>query len=267
MDNLEKKIKTRLILIEETLNSVLPKVEERPNILNAAIRWSVEGGGKRIRPLICLAAAEAVGGSVNDAIMPACAIELLHTYTLVHDDLPAMDGDRERRGKASVWAKFGEANGILAGDALQALAFATATRAPRCAAEIVKELALRSIGVVAGQVEDLTLERSGTPNENTIAYVYDHKTADLFVAAAAMGALAANASPCHVESLRTYARNLGLAFQHRDDILDKDSPFPPAETERRIQTLTSTAIAALNDLPGDTTLLSALAEKLISRVK
>ena len=150
----------RLELIESALDRVLPQATERPTTLSAAMRWAVEGGGKRIRPQICLAAAEAVGGLAEDALMPACAIELLHSYTLIHDDLPAMDNDVERRGKASVWAKFGEANAILAGDALQALAFATAVRSPRNAAAIVAELGRRGVGVVQGQVEDLVVQSS-----------------------------------------------------------------------------------------------------------
>ena len=150
----------RLELIESALDRVLPQATERPTTLSAAMRWAVEGGGKRIRPQICLAAAEAVGGLAEDALMPACAIELLHSYTLVHDDLPSMDNDVERRGKASVWAKFGEANAILAGDALQALAFATAVRSPRNAAAIVAELGRRGVGVVQGQVEDLVVQSS-----------------------------------------------------------------------------------------------------------
>ena len=126
-----------LEMVEQALDRMLPAVADRPAALRAAMRWAVEGGGKRIRPQICLAAAVAVGGMAEDALMPACGIELLHAYTLVHDDLPAMDNDTERRGKATVWTKFGEANAILAGDALQALAFETAARAPRNVAAII----------------------------------------------------------------------------------------------------------------------------------
>lgn len=259
-------MKARVAMVERELDKMMPRADERPRELSEAIRWAVEGGGKRIRPLVCLAAAEAAGGEAGDALAPACAIELLHTYTLVHDDLPAMDGDRERRGKASVWAKFGEANGILAGDALQALAFSAAVRSPRNAPQVVAELALRGAGVVAGQVEDLRLERGGSAEDGDVAYVYEHKTADLFVAAAAMGALAAGGAPEHVERLRVYALNLGLAFQHRDDVLDGDSPFPPEETERLVRGFTAAAVEALKGLPGDASFLAALAESLVSRV-
>lgn len=277
----------RLELIESALDRVLPQATERPTTLSAAMRWAVEGGGKRIRPQICLAAAEAVGGLAEDALMPACAIELLHSYTLIHDDLPAMDNDVERRGKASVWAKFGEANAILAGDALQALAFATAVRSPRNAAAIVAELGHRGVGVVQGQVEDLVVQSSkfqvpgsrikGTESEysvksgtlnlepGTLSYVYEHKTADLFLAAACMGALAGGGTPEQVERLRVFALNLGFAFQYEDDLLDDDSPVSREETERRVRDYTTRAVAALEGLPGPVEFLANLAKRLVSR--
>ena len=291
----------RLELIESALDRVLPRATERPETLSAAMRWAVEGGGKRIRPQICLAAAEAVGGTAEDALMPACAVELLHSYTLIHDDLPAMDNDAERRGKASVWAKFGEANAILAGDALQALAFATAARSPRNVAAIVAELGRRGVGVVQGQIEDLVVQSSrfkvpgsefkvpgsrfqGTERESsfepgtrnldpetlnfepgTLSYVYEHKTADLFMAAACMGALAGGGTSEQVEKLRVFALNLGFAFQYEDDLLDDDSPVSREETERRVRDYTAKAVAALEGLPGPVEFLTRLANRLVSR--
>ena len=253
-----------LELVERTLNEVLPAVGERPEVLSAALRWAVEGGGKRIRPQICLAAATAVGGRAEDARYPAAAIELLHSYTLVHDDLPCMDNDVERRGKASVWAKFGEANAVLAADALQALAFAAAARAPRNAAAIVAELARAGHGVVAGQVEDLVLQADRS-DVSRVAFVYEHKTADLFMASACMGALAGGGTPDQVAALRSYGLHLGLAFQHEDDLLDGDSPFDAAETTRRVLLHTKAAVESLATLPGDTTFLSSLASRLVGR--
>ena len=284
----------RLELIESALDCVLPRATERPEMWSAAMRWAVEGGGKRIRPQICLAAAEAVGGTAEDALMPACAVELLHSYTLIHDDLPSMDNDVERRGKASVWAKFGEANAILAGDALQALAFATAARSPRNVAAVVAELGRRGVGVVQGQVEDLVVQGSkfqvtsyklqGTERESsfepgprnldpgtlnfdsgTLSYVYEHKTADLFMAAACMGALAGGGTPEQVEKLRDFALNLGFAFQYEDDLLDDDSPVSREETERRVRDYTAKAVAALEGLPGSVEFLANLANRLVSR--
>ena len=260
-------------LIEKTLDEVLPKSGGRPAELSAAMRYAVGAGGKRIRPLICLASAVAVGGKAEDARYPAAAIELLHNYTLVHDDLPAMDNDTERRGKPSVWAKFGEANAILAGDALQALAFKAAANAPRNVAEIVAALGAAGVGVVQGQVEDLKREggkdgASGGPASvpvEVVDFVYTHKTADLFIAAATMGGYAGGGDAARVEKLRTFALNLGLAFQYEDDLLDGDSPFPKEKTESLVHETTAAAIAALAGLPGDTSFLKALAEKLVNR--
>ena len=262
-----------LAIIEKTLDEVLPKEGERPAELSEAMRYAVGAGGKRVRPLICLASAVAVGGKAEDARYPAAAIELLHNYTLVHDDLPAMDNDTERRGKPSVWAKFGEANAILAGDALQALAFKVAANAPRNVAEIVAALGAAGVGVVQGQVEDLKREggtdgASGGPAPvpvEVVDFVYTHKTADLFVAAATMGGYAGGGDASRVGKLRTFALNLGLAFQYEDDLLDGDSPFPKQKTESLVHETTAAAIAALAGLPGDTSFLKALAQKLVDR--
>ena len=146
-----------LALVEQTLSEVLPT--SRPAVLSEAMRYAVGTGGKRIRPLVCLASAVAVGGKAEDAKYPAAAIELLHNYTLIHDDLPAMDNDRERRGKPTVWVKFGEANAILAGDALLALAYQVAAKAPRNVAAIVDVLGEKGVGVVMGQVEDVACSK------------------------------------------------------------------------------------------------------------
>ena len=260
-------------LVERTLDEVLPKAEERPSALGEAMRYAVGTGGKRIRPLVCLASAVAVGGRAEDARFPAAAIELLHNYTLIHDDLPAMDDDVERRGKPTVWKKFGEANAILAGDALQALAFRTAANAPRGAAQIVAALGSAGVGVVQGQVEDLKREggtdgASGGPAPlpaQSVDFVYTHKTADLFVAAAAMGGYAGGGSEEDIASLREFALNLGLAFQYEDDLLDGDSPYPREKTEELVRKTTGAAVAALAKLPGDASFLKALAEKLVGR--
>ncbi len=258
-------------LIEKTLDEVLPKSGGRPAELSAAMRYAVGTGGKRIRPLICLASAVAVGGSAEDARYPAAAIELLHNYTLVHDDLPAMDNDTERRGKPTVWTKFGEANAILVGDALQALAYEAAANAPRNVAEIVSALGAAGVGVVQGQVEDIARvcapgsDVPSVPGVPDVSFIYTHKTADLFVAAAAMGGYAGGGSEGDVAALRRFALNLGLAFQYEDDLLDGDSPFSREKTEELVRHTTEQAIAALEALPGDTSFLKALAEKLVGR--
>lgn len=257
-----------LSIVEKTLDEVLPKPGERPAELSEAMRYAVGTGGKRIRPLICLASAVAVGGSAEDARYPAAAIELLHNYTLVHDDLPAMDNDTERRGKPTVWTKFGEANAILVGDALQALAYEAAANAPRNVAEIVAALGAAGVGVVQGQVEDIAracAPGSDVPSVPDVSFIYTHKTADLFVAAATMGGYAGGGDAASVEKLRTFALNLGLAFQYEDDLLDGDSPYSREKTEALVRETTAASIAALAGLPGDTSFLKALAEKLVGR--
>ena len=262
-----------LALVEQTLSEVLPS--SRPAVLSEAMRYAVGTGGKRIRPLICLASAVAVGGNAEDAKYPAAAIELLHNYTLIHDDLPAMDNDRERRGKPTVWVKFGEANAILAGDALLALAYQVAAKAPRNVAAIVDILGEKGVGVVQGQVEDVSSSKfqvsSSRPEtcnlklETDIDFIYTHKTADLFVAAAAMGGLAGGGSADDIAALKEFALNLGLAFQYEDDLLDGDSPYSREKTEALVNETTSAAVAALGRLPGDTTFLRELAQKLVGR--
>ena len=257
-----------LELVEKTLDEVLPRTNERPTVLSEAMRYAVGTGGKRIRPLICLASAVAVGGKPEDAKYPAAAIELLHNYTLIHDDRPAMDNDRERRGKPTVWVKFGEANAILAGDALLALAYRVAAKAPRNVAAIVDVLGEKGVGVVQGQVEDVEAERSRgsrSSSSSRIDFIYTHKTADLFIAAAAMGGLAGGGSEADVAALKEFALNLGLAFQYEDDLLDGDSPYSRKKTEELVRETTSAAIAALGRLPGDTTFLRDLAQKLVGR--
>ena len=273
MTNPEKLTTDYLEIVERTLDEVLPKPGERPAVLSEAMRYAVGTGGKRIRPLVCIASAAAVGGTAEDARFPAAAIELLHNYTLIHDDLPAMDNDVERRGKPSVWAKYGEANAILAGDALQALAFLVAADAPRNASKIVAALGSAGVGVVQGQVEDLVRDDGRHGDSGVLAplpaecvdFVYTHKTADLFVAAAAMGGYAGGGCEEDIAALREFALNLGLAFQYEDDLLDGDSPYPREKTEMLVRQTTEAAVAALAKLPGDATFLAALAEKLVGR--
>ena len=253
-----------LELVEKTLDEVLPRADERPAVLSEAMRYAVGTGGKRIRPLICLASSVAVGGKAEDAKYPAAAIELLHNYTLIHDDLPAMDNDRERRGKPTVWVKFGEANAILAGDALLALAYQVAAKAPRNVAAIVDVLGEKGVGVVQGQVLDIR-PKGPKMQDGDVDFIYEHKTADLFVAAAAMGGLAGGGSADDIAALKEFALNLGLAFQYEDDLLDGDSPYSREKTEALVNETTSAAIAALGRLPGDTAFLRELAQKLVGR--
>ncbi len=270
---------------EEALRAALPDEGRRPARLTEAIRYSVLVGGKRLRPMLCLAAAEAVGGTRTAAIPPAVAIELLHTYTLVHDDLPCMDNDLLRRGQPTVHARFGEAMGVLAGDALQACAFDILTRdpAPDPTRTLlwVRELAAAAGpgGVVGGQVEDVA--EAAAPDAATVAFVHQHKTADLFRAALRMGAIAGGGQPSEIDQLGRFGNHLGLAFQIIDDLLDAPADerargpadelsclaiWSVAEARRQATAHTHAALEALAGLPGPVLPLQYLAERMLARV-
>jgi geranylgeranyl diphosphate synthase type II len=213
-------------LIDSTLDSAIPANGEKPMIIHRAMRYAVMSGGKRLRPILCLASCEAVSGKAPSyAGHAAAAIELLHTYTLIHDDLPSMDNDDFRRGKPTIHRVFGEANAVLAGDALQALAFeiiASGTaRHPVIGNLLVKELAeaAGSRGVVGGQVEDLDAAKHET-SANMIRWIHLHKTAMLFRASVRMGAITGRASARQMDALSDFGVNFGMAFQIIDDILD-----------------------------------------------
>ena len=269
---------------EEHLFASLPAEGTRPAILAEAMRHAVLSGGKRLRPILCLAAADAAGGTAADARCPATAVELLHTYTLVHDDLPCMDNDLLRRGQPTVHAKYGEAIAVLTGDALQTLAFETLARTPEkqpgTVARLVAELATAAgaSGVIAGQVEDIQF--AAAPTRDIIDYVFRHKTADLFRAACRLGVIATGGGSAPLAQLTAFADGFGFAFQITDDLLDakeaKADTKPElscldviSETEARdwARQHTQTAIAALAGLPGDTAPLAALAQSLLSRIE
>jgi geranylgeranyl diphosphate synthase type II len=234
--------------VDATLDRVMPPEATPPAILHQAMRYAVFSGGKRLRPALCTAAAEAVGGTAEAAALPAAAIELLHTYTLVHDDLPCMDDDDMRRGRPTVHKVFGEANAVLAGDALQALAFEVAARAPALPpyspTQFVLELAAAagSTGVVGGQVEDMAAV--GTrPGEDRVHFIHLHKTADLFRASLRMGAIAGNASHGQLDALTRFGVSLGMAFQITDDLLDEHPSPADGEMETTCLMIWDTATA------------------------
>lgn len=212
--------------IERVLQQVLPSETTPPFLLHKAMRYSVMSPGKRIRPLLCLIACEAVGGDEFQTLLPAAAIELFHTYTLIHDDLPCMDDDDYRRGQLSCHTIFGDAIAILTGDALQALAFDLLAKAQDSAGlkkpvNYLKELTeiAGSCGVVGGQ--SLEIEIAGEKiNLQTVERIHYGKTAALFKASARIGAMAGNANQNQIDSLTSYAVNLGIAFQFVDDLLD-----------------------------------------------
>ncbi len=218
-------------IVEEALDKYLPPASRRPTTLHQAMRYSVFTGGKRIRPILTLASAEAVGGSPEVALPVACAIELIHTYSLIHDDLPAMDDDDLRRGEPATHKAFGEAIAILAGDALLTEAFRLiATEKPRVKIKaetllkIIGDIAAAcgSSGMVGGQVVDI--ESTGLRlRPSKLEYLHLHKTADLIRVSVTSGGRLGGGTSGQLSALNTYGKAVGLAFQITDDIQDFDS--------------------------------------------
>ncbi|MCB1277508.1 polyprenyl synthetase family protein [Prosthecobacter sp.] len=225
MSDLKEHLAERCQLVDAALNRFIPDAATRPTNLHQAMRHSVFAGGKRLRPILCLTAAEACGGAVNDAIPNACAVECLHTYSLIHDDLPCMDDDDMRRGVPTCHKVYGEAMALLAGDALQALAFELVTKTPMTtnhpAAVMVLELARTagSLHLVGGQVADLEGEGKKLPLED-LRFIHEGKTAALLTTSVKLGAMSANASMEQLQALHDFGMATGLAFQIIDDILD-----------------------------------------------
>lgn len=225
MSDLKEHLAERCQLVDAALNRFIPDAATRPTTLHQAMRHSVFAGGKRLRPILCLAAAEACGGAVEDAIPNACAVECLHTYSLIHDDLPCMDNDDMRRGVPTCHKVYGEAMALLAGDALQALAFELVTKTPMTTnhptAVMVLELARTagSLHLVGGQVADLEGEGKKLPLED-LRFIHEGKTAALLTTSVKLGAMSANASTEQLQGLNDFGMATGLAFQIIDDILD-----------------------------------------------
>lgn len=211
--------------VDQALDCMLPPETASPATIHQAMRYSIFAGGKRIRPVLCIAAAEACGGNAATAMPAACAVETLHTYTLIHDDLPCMDNDDLRRGKPTNHKVFGEGIAVLAGDALLTEAFAMLARLPENAsysvADYVRELAdaTGSRQLIGGQVLDLEGEGRQLTIEELRA-IHNGKTSALLTAAIRLGAMSAAAASEQLAALTTYGQNLGLAFQIIDDILD-----------------------------------------------
>ena len=211
-------------LIDAALDRLLPAEDESPETIHKAMRYSMFAGGKRMRPVLCLAAAEACGGLAVNALVPACAVEMMHTYSLIHDDLPAMDNDDLRRGKPTSHKAFGEGVAILAGDALLTEAFAVIAQVDDTerytVRDYVRELAATGGRMlIGGQILDLEGEHKQL-SEPEVRAVYEGKTAALLTTALRFGAMSANATEAQLEAVTDFGYNLGLAFQVIDDILD-----------------------------------------------
>ena len=215
--------------MDEALDRYLPLADELPISLHKAMRYSVFAGGKRVRPILLLAACEAVGGDLNRAMPAACAMEMIHTYSLIHDDLPAMDDDDFRRGNPTNHKVFGEAIAILAGDALLTEAFVLMSNPEYSGAAevsrllpVINEIArcAGSHGMVGGQVVDMESEGKPDVDLATVQYIHTHKTGALIKASVKAGALLGGADETDLAAMTRFGEAVGLAFQIADDILD-----------------------------------------------
>ncbi len=272
--------------VESELERALATPVGGSDRLYAAMRHAVLGGGKRLRPILSIAAHRSLGGQ-NSAIYPvAAAIEMLHAYSLIHDDLPCMDDDEQRRGRPTVHVAFDEATAVLAGDALQALSFGILTR--QAPAEVVQLIAraVGPLGMAGGQMADLEAEGE-TPTEELVLSIHRQKTGELIAASVVTGGLMAQASSSDLRALDSYGRPLGLAFQIVDDILELTQPaerlgkpvgsdlkhekvtYPAAvgldAARLRASALIEEAKRALGPFSGDPALLVEMAEFVLSR--
>jgi len=212
-------------MIDRALDRFLPKETAPPPTIHKAMRYSLFAGGKRLRPILCLAAAEGCRGTARAALPLACAMECIHTYSLVHDDLPSMDNDDFRRGRPTCHKVFGDGIAVLAGDALLTVAFEIAARARPtrgyAMAEILREIAFAagSRNLIAGQVADLEAEGKKVSRDE-LRYIHENKTSAIITTSIRLGAMSANADAKKLRALTRFGRSLGLAFQVIDDILD-----------------------------------------------
>ena len=292
--HLQDFLATRTEAVNRALDRFLPSEKTKPVTIHKAMRYSLFAGGKRMRPALCLAAAQACGGREADALPLACAVECIHTYSLIHDDLPAMDDDDFRRGKPTNHKVFGEGIAVLAGDALLTEAFEIAAQAkgwPRYPhRDLILEIAKASgsLQLVAGQVADLEGEGKKI-SASELRYIHERKTSALLCCSVRLGGMSANCTPAQLKALTDFGYHVGLAFQVIDDILDvtqtseqlgktagKDTRSQKAtypaivglEKSRKIaENLTAKAFAALKTFKGKAVALEALAEFLLKRDK
>lgn len=274
--------------MESRFEEFLPSEKERPCRLHEAMRYSMFAGGKRLRPALVRAAFDLFGGKGDSVWYAMAALEMLHTFSLIHDDLPCIDNDDFRRGKPTSHKQFGEATAVMAGDALCVLAFELMGKTGNARAiEILAHL-LGTFGMIGGEMTDIECE--GKPVDfETVDYIHYHKTAALIEASLEVGALLAGASDKDVETIRQYGRSIGLAFQIVDDILDivstteelgKDAgsdvergkaTYPALigleKSRERARELYEESISALDALEYDTSLFRAIAAFIITRVK
>jgi len=294
--DLKQYIKERCELVDSKLMMAMPSETELPFSLHKSMRYSTFAGGKRLRPILLLAACEAVGGEINTALPAACAMEMIHTYSLIHDDLPAMDNDDFRRGNPTNHKVFGDAIAILAGDALLTQAFILLS-SPFFASNVPHDRILAVIheiasaagsrGMVGGQVVDMESEGRKDLDLPTVQYIHTHKTGALIKASVKIGALLGGADERQLSSITRFGEVIGLAFQIADDILDiegsteelgKDAGSDQArgkatypavigieESRRRASELLDMAIESLDAIGEKAEPLREIAKFIISR--
>ena len=260
-------------VVDAALNKYLPPARTLPSSIHEAMRYSVFAGGKRLRPVLSLEAARLFSDPPAAAVTAGCAIEFIHTYSLIHDDLPALDNDDLRRGKPTCHKQFGEAIAILAGDGLLTLAFETLAQTPVEAARgvrLISEVARAAgtvRGMVGGQVADLEAEKTRA-DLATLEYIHRSKTAALIRAACVAGAISGGASDSDVERLRNFGENIGWAFQVVDDILDvEESSAALGKTAGKDQAQQKATYPALLGLTQSREVASELAAKAISELE
>jgi len=291
----DEQLKHYVAQVERGIVAHVPDATTRPNRLHAAMRYSLEAGGKRLRPVLVLAATELFSGDASPAVPAAVAVECIHTYSLIHDDLPCMDNDDLRRGRPTAHKAFDEATALLAGDALLTHAFALLARAyasdAGLAQALVAELgaAAGSERLIGGQMEDLLAEKKSDASAEELEYIHLNKTAAMIEVSLVMGGMVGGAAATEIEALRRIGRDIGLAFQIIDDVLDatadsetlgktagKDEKADKTtyvklhglENSRRIaRERSDAAIHGLRGLPGDWRFLAALVDSMATRVK
>ena len=294
--DLKSYLRERRELIDRTLDQLLPREQDYPERLHSAMRYSLFAGGKRLRPILTLAGCEAVGGVLEYALPMACAMEMIHTYSLIHDDLPAMDNDDMRRGVATNHKVFGEAAAILAGDALLTHAFyvipdpASSSVDDGKRLQIVREIAgaAGSMGMVGGQAVDILSEGKETIDLPILEYIHTHKTGALIRTAVRVGAIVGGADEREMQDLTEYGEKIGLAFQITDDLLDllgdekrlgkqvgsdlkKGKKTYPAvygikESESRARELMESAVDALSQFDHRADPLREIARYMVERI-
>ena len=268
----ETVFKLSLAATERELGKVLPVGSKYPPVIHEAMRYAMFTGGKRFRPVLALAACEAAGGKLEQALVPAAAVELIHGYSLIHDDLPALDNDDLRRGKPTCHKKFGESIAILAGDGLLTLAFQVLTTAQpaRKAVALAAELstAAGTYGMIGGQVADLLTERKRL-NLPLLDYISIHKTGKLIKASVVCGAIAAGAEKEPLAQFTKYGEWIGLAFQAVDDLLDGDGYMrliKAREVRQKVRDLIAKAKREIRPFGRRAEKLQMLADFLLRRI-